>query len=166
MEAKFIEYSKVLLRGEELLNESRRHMKFMDSRRSVREFSSEPVSIEVLENLVMTASTAPSGANKQPWTFCIVTNAETRTKIRTEAEKEEYESYHGRMPKEWLDDLSYLGTDWKKPFLENAAALIIVFRKTYDLVDGVKQKNYYPIESIGLACGFLIQAIHQCGQCY
>lgn len=163
MEPKFIPYSKEYLYGDDLLNESRRIYKFMNGRRTVREFSSDPVALEVLENIVMAASTAPSGANKQPWTFCIVTNPEIKSRIREEAEKEEYESYNGRMPAEWLEDLSYLGTDWHKPFLEIAPALIIVFRRPYEIVDGRKKNNYYVAESVGLACGFLLQAIHQCG---
>jgi iodotyrosine deiodinase len=163
MEPKFIPYSKTLLRGEELLNESRSHPQFMEGRRTVREFSTEPIAMEVIENIIMTASTAPSGANKQPWTFCVVTNPGLKSQIRVEAEKEEYESYNNRMPQEWLDDLSYLGTDWHKPFLEDAPALIIVFKKLYDLENDIKKTNYYVTESVGLACGFLLQAIHQCG---
>ncbi len=163
MEPKFIPYSKKILRGEELLAESRRHYHFMEGRRTVREFSTEPVSIEVIENIIMSASTAPSGANKQPWTFCVVTSPELKSQIRIAAEKEEYDSYNSRMPQEWLDDLSYLGTDWNKPFLEDAPALIIVFKKSYDLENEVKKTNYYVTESVGIACGFLIQAIHQCG---
>lgn len=164
MNAKFIPYHRTLLRGEELLAESRKHLKFMEGRRTVREFSSEPVPTEVIENIIMAASTAPSGANKQPWTFCVVTNQEIKSRIRVDAEKEEYESYHGRMSQEWLDDLSYLGTDWHKPFLEEAPALIVIFKKSYNLLpDGKKTNNYYVNESVGLACGFLIEAIHQCG---
>ncbi len=163
MKAKFIPYFKTLLKDEELLIESERHYDFMNNRRTVREFSSEPISLEVIDNLIMSASTAPSGANKQPWTFCVVTNPELKSQIKAAAEKEEYESYNGRMPEEWLEDLSYLGTDWKKPFLEDAPVLIIVFKKSYDIVDGKKKNNYYVTESVGLACGFLLQAIHQCG---
>ncbi len=163
MEAKFIPYSKKLLKGEELKLESIRHYQFMETRRSVREFSKEQISMEVIDNIIMAASTAPSGANKQPWMFCVVTDAELKSKIRVAAEKEEYESYNGRMPQEWLNDLSYLGTDWHKPFLEDAPALIIVFKKSYDLENDIKKNNYYVSESVGLACGFLLQAIHQCG---
>jgi iodotyrosine deiodinase len=163
MEVKFVPYVKTLLKGDELINESIRHFRFINSRRSVREFSKEQIPLSVIDNIIMTASTAPSGANMQPWTFCVVTNAAIKSKIREEAEKEEYTNYHGRMPQEWLDDLSYLGTDWHKPFLEDAPALIIVFKKSYNLVDGKKKNNYYAQESTGLACGFLLQAIHQCG---
>jgi iodotyrosine deiodinase len=163
MNAKFIPYKRRLLRGEELLNESIKHHQFMESRRTVREFSNEPIDIRVIENVIMSASTAPSGANKQPWTFCVVTNPEIKSRIRKDAEKEEYDSYHGRMSQEWLDDLSYLGTDWHKPFLEEAPALIIVFKKSYNIVEGRKTNNYYVTESVGIACGYLLEAIHQCG---
>ena len=163
MQAKFIPYTKTLLYGDKLIRESENHYTFMNKRRTIREFSTEPVPMKVIENIIMTASTAPSGANKQPWTFCVVTNPELKSQIRVEAEKEEYESYHGRMPQEWLDDLSYLGTDWQKPFLEDAPALIIVFKQSYELNEGLKKTNYYVSESVGLACGFLLQAIHQCG---
>jgi len=162
-QAKFIPYQKQLLRGEELLEVSRTHHQFMEGRRTVREFSTESIPLEVIENIIMSASTAPSGANKQPWVFCVVTNKDLKSQIRVAAEKEEYDSYHGRMPEEWLEDLSYLGTDWNKPFLEDAPALIIVFRKPYELENGQKKNNYYVAESVGLACGFLLQAIHQCG---
>lgn len=163
MKPTFIPYKKKLLRGESLLTASQNYLEFMEGRRTVRNFSTEAVPIEVIENIIMAASTAPSGANKQPWTFCVVTQPELKSQIRAAAEKEEYESYHGRMPQEWLDDLSYLGTDWQKPFLEDAPALIIVFRKSYDLENETKKTNYYVMESVGLACGFLLQAIHQCG---
>jgi iodotyrosine deiodinase len=163
MNAKFIPYKRTLLRGEELLNESIKHHQFMEGRRTVREFSSEPIDMRVIENIIMSASTAPSGANKQPWTFCVVTNPEIKSRIRMDAEKEEYDSYHGRMSQEWLDDLSYLGTDWHKPFLEEAPALIIVFKKSYNIIDGGKTNNYYVTESVGIACGYLLEAIHQCG---
>jgi iodotyrosine deiodinase len=163
MEAKFIPYKRTLLRGKELLDESLKHYHFMNDRRTVREFSTEPVSVETIENIVMAASTAPSGANKQPWTFCIITDPALKSQIRLEAEKEEFINYNGRMPQEWLDDLSYLGTDCKKPFLEEAPVLIIIFKKSYDLVGNEKKTNYYVVESVGLACGYLLQAIHQCG---
>jgi len=163
MNAKFIPYQISELRGKELLKKSEEHLKKMESRRSVREFSAEAIPMEVIENIIMSASTAPSGANIQPWTFCVVTNPEIKSQIRIEAEKEEYENYHGRMPQEWLDDLSYLGTDWHKPFLEIAPALIIVFKHSYELINGQKKNNYYANESVGIACGFLMEAFHECG---
>ncbi|MEO6833174.1 MAG: nitroreductase family protein, partial [Chitinophagaceae bacterium] len=113
------------------------------------------------EEIILSASTAPSGAHKQPWTFCVVTNSILKSKIRVAAEKEEREFYEERMPAEWLEDLAPIGTDWHKPFLEIAPALIIVFRKSYNLMpDGKKRNNYYVSESVGIACGFLLEAIH------
>ena len=163
MNAKFIAYSKETYSEEETARRSAAHLLYMDKRRTVREFSPRSIPDEVLANIIMAASTAPSGAHKQPWTFCVVTNPELKLKIREAAEKEEYESYSGRMSAEWLEDLSYLGTDWHKPFLEIAPALIIVFRRSYDIADGKKKNNYYVTESVGIACGFLLEAIHYCG---
>jgi nitroreductase len=118
---------------------------------------------QVIEKLVMTASSAPSGAHKQPWTFCLVSDTKIKSKIRVAAEKEEYQSYNSRMSQEWLDDLKAFGTDWHKSFLEQAPWLIIVFKKVYDLDNGKKRTNYYVNESVGIACGLLIAAIHQAG---
>ena len=109
------------------------------------------------------ASTAPSGAHKQPWHFCVVSNPDLKKQIRAAAEKEEYDSYHGRMNDEWVKDLEPLGTDWHKPFLEIAPYLIIVFKKSYNVDNGQKSQNYYVNESVGIACGFLLTAIHQAG---
>lgn len=136
---------------------------FQNKRRSVRTFSNKPIAKEVIEQLIMTASSAPSGAHKQPWTFCAVSNPDLKSKIRTAAEKEEYENYHGRMSEDWLEDLKQFDTDWHKEFLTIAPWLIIVFRKNFDLVNGEKSKNYYVQESVGLACGFLLSAIHHAG---
>lgn len=112
----------------------------------------------------MTAGTAPSGAHKQPWHFCAVADPHIKSEIRKAAEKEEYESYNGRMSERWLNDLKPIGTDWQKPFLEDAPWLIIVFKKIYDIDDeGTKNNNYYVSESVGIACGILIAAIHQAG---
>ncbi len=148
----------------ELITLSQKHNAFMQHRRSVREFSNKPIPEEVINNLVDIASSAPSGAHKQPWTFCMVSNPVLKKKIRDAAEKEEYENYHGRMSDEWLEDLKAFGTDWNKEFLEIAPYLIIVFKKSYDIhADGSTGKNYYVNESVGIACGFLLQAIHQLG---
>ena len=163
MEAKFISYTKQSYTEDELLTRSNDHLDYLNKRRTVRDFSSKPIPEQVIENMIMAASTAPSGAHKQPWTFCVVTNPELKSKIKIAAEEEEYESYNGRMPKNWIKDLSYLGTDWRKPFLETAPALIIVFKKSYDIVDDEKRNNYYVTESVGLACGFLLESIHYCG---
>ncbi|HAD98821.1 MAG TPA: nitroreductase family protein [Cryomorphaceae bacterium] len=135
----------------------------MDQRRSVRDFSDKAVPREEVEQLIRIASTAPSGAHKQPWTFVAVSNPILKKKIREAAEKEEYEFYHGRATQEWLDDLAPIGTDWHKPFLEIAPWLIVVFKKSYNNEGEGKSKNYYVQESVGIACGFLIAAIHQAG---
>lgn len=136
----------------------------LNERRTVRDFSNKAVPKTVMENLIMTASTAPSGAHKQPWTFCLVGDSEIKKSIRTAAEEEEYISYTERMSAEWLKDLEAFGTDWHKPFLEVAPWLIIVFKKPYDLMpDGTKRKNYYVNESVGIAVGLLLAAIHHAG---
>jgi iodotyrosine deiodinase len=160
----YIAYSKPILTEQELLKRSQSFYELMDSRRSVREFSDRTVPREVIENLIKTASTAPSGAHKQPWTFCVVSNPEVKKKIRIAAEQEELESYESRMSSDWLEDLKPLGTDWRKPFLETAPYLIIVFRRIYEFDDhGKKKNNYYVQESVGLATGFLLSAIHNAG---
>lgn len=159
----FIPYSKTTYSPEEMLLRSEKHFEYYDKRRTVREFSDKAIPEEVLENIILSASTAPSGAHKQPWTFCIVTNPGIKKQIREAAEKEEFDSYNGRMPGEWLEDLAPLGTDWKKPFLETAPALIIIFKRSYEFVNDKKKNNYYVSESVGIACGYLLEAIHYCG---
>ncbi|HYC83562.1 MAG TPA: nitroreductase family protein [Chryseosolibacter sp.] len=160
----FVEYQRILPSEHELISRTRDFFDLMNSRRSVRIFSTKPVPREVIENIVNTASTAPSGAHKQPWTFCIVSDPSLKSRIRLEAEKEEFENYHGRMGTEWMQDLRPFQTDWHKEFLEAAPYLIIVFRKAYDVgSDGVKRNNYYVHESVGIACGFLLAAIHYGG---
>ncbi|MEM8527326.1 MAG: nitroreductase family protein [Bacteroidota bacterium] len=149
---------------EETVTRSKDFYEYMDQRRSLRQFSDRPVPKEVIEHIIMTASSAPSGAHKQPWTFCVVSDPEVKKAIREAAEEEEYLSYNGRMSEEWLKDLEPFDTDWHKPFLEIAPWLIIVFKKAYDLdEEGKKQKNYYVNESVGIASGFLLTAIHQAG---
>ncbi len=142
---------------------ARSFLELMDKRRSIRTISSRPVPKSIIENIIKTASTAPSGAHKQPWTFCAVSSADIKSKIREAAEKEEFESYQNRMSDRWLKDLEPIGTDWHKPFLESSPWLIIVFKKVYDEIDGSKANNYYVNESVGIACGMLITAIHQAG---
>lgn len=161
----FISYKRPFVEPKEMLDESKAFLEKMESRRTIRHFSDKPVAKEVIENIVKTAGTAPSGAHKQPWTFAIVSNPELKSKIREAAEKEEQLNYHGRMSEEWLRDLAPLGTDEHKPFLEIAPYLIVVFKKTVDLVEGEKRKNYYVNESVGLASGFLLTAIHNAGLC-
>lgn len=158
-----IPYNPLGFSPEETTLRSHDFYEFMDKRRTVRAISSHPVPQSVIENLVMTASTAPSGAHKQPWTFCLVSSPELKKQIREAAEKEEYDSYHGRMSDRWLDDLKPIGTDWNKPFLETAPWLIVVFKRVYEQKDGQKENNYYVNESVGIACGMLITAIHNAG---
>lgn len=138
--------------------------KEMERRRSVRHFSNRSVPKEIVENCLMTAGSAPSGANLQPWYFVAVSEPETKHKIRVAAEKEELKFYHKKAPPEWLGALSSLGTDEHKPFLETAPCLIVVFAQSYHLLpDGQKGKNYYVTESVGIATGMLITAIHHAG---
>jgi nitroreductase len=164
MKKDWIKYEGVIVGDDEIVERSRAYYEIMDKRRSVRVFSDKPVPFEVVENMVKTASTAPSGAHKQPWTFCVVSDLEIKKQIRQAAEEEEYTNYHGRMSEAWLEDLKVFGTDWQKPFLEIAPYLIIVFKKAYDFdKNNQKSKNYYVNESVGIACGLLISAIHQAG---
>lgn len=162
-EPSFIRLDPVILEPDEMLHRAFEFYTRMSKRRSVRFFSDREIPDELLDWAIRTAGTAPSGANKQPWTFCVVRNPEIKKRIRQAAEKEEYESYTSRMTQEWLEDLAPLGTDWHKEFLETAPALIVVFRKSHDILDGVRKKNYYVQESVGIACGFLLAALHQAG---
>ncbi len=138
-------------------------LEFMRQRRTVREFSNRDIPIEVVKNIVSTAASAPSGANKEPWHFTIVKDPGVKRKIRIGAEIEEKAFYKQKAPESWLSDLNKFGTDWHKEFLENAPYLIIVFKLIYDLNDGKKYKNYYVNESVGIACGFLLTAVHRAG---
>lgn len=148
----------------ESLDTSRSFYQWLDTRRSVREYSSKPVPRKIIENLIRSASTAPSGAHKQPWTFCAISNPELKSEIRRLAEIEEKENYESRMSESWKKDLEPLATDMYKPFLEKAPWLIVVFKKAYDLDQkGNKSNNYYVNESIGISCGMLISAIHNAG---
>lgn len=148
---------------EVIISRSRAFLETMSRRRSVRHFSDRHVPLEVIKNIVMTASSAPSGANKQPWKFIIVQDTEIKRKIRIAAEKEEKEFYMKRAPQTWLNDLQELGTDWRKEFLEIAPYLIVVFKIIYEEEEGMKRKHYYVSESVGIACGMLITAIHNAG---
>ena len=147
---------------------SRVFLDTMERRRTVREFSPEPVAFELIENAIRTAATAPSGANQQPWRFVVVSNPEMKRKIREAAEEEERAFYEHRAPDEWLEALAPLGTDANKPFLEIAPYLIVVFRIDYGVKSGtdgaeVRTKNYYVQESVGIACGMLIASLHLAG---
>ena len=149
---------------QEVGKKSQEFYNLMDKRRSVRDFSDKDVPKEIIEEIIKTASTAPSGAHKQPWTFCAVSNPELKSKIRIAAEKEEAETYERRMSDRWKKDLEPLGTDKHKKNLEVAPWLIIAFKRVFEYdKDGTKVNNYYVNESMGIACGMLITAIHQAG---
>lgn len=149
---------------EEQLAAARAFLDLARQRRTVRDFSPEPVSTAILHLAIAAAASAPSGANQQPWTFVIVTDPEVKRRIREAAEKEEHENYHGRMPEEWLRALAPLQTDWYKEFLEIAPALIVVFKQDYGLdAEGRHVTHYYVNESVGIACGFLLAALNAAG---
>lgn len=158
-----LKYSRDAYPPEEVEKRSKEFYDWLDERRTVRDISDKPVSRETINNLIMAGSTAPSGAHKQPWTFCAISNTDLKQKIREAAEKEEYDSYHGRMSERWIKDLEHIGTDWHKPFLTEAPWLIIIFKRVFERVDGVKNNNYYVNESVGIACGMIISAIHKAG---
>ena len=145
----------------------KRSKEFLDDvvrRRTVRDFSDRPVPKEIIENCIKTAGSAPSGANHQPWHFAVVTDPDTKADIRKAAEEEEKLLYSERAPKEWLEALAPLGTDENKPFLEIAPYLIVIFAESYSLDEGgSKTKNYYVSESVGIATGILITALHNAG---
>jgi nitroreductase len=159
----FIPYRHIEMSEQEQLQRARSFYEFCNTRRSIREFSDRPVKKEVIELLLKTANTALSGANKQPWQFVVVTDPQLKYEIRLAAEAEEKVSYERRMPQEWLNDLAVLGTDWHKPFLEIAPALIVVFSIAYTKEEDRIHKNYYVKESVGIASGFLLAAIHDAG---
>jgi len=162
-EKDFISYQHQAFEEPEMLQRSIAFYQEMDRRRSLRHFSDKDVPQALIENVIRTAATAPSGAHKQPYCFCVVRNKDLKKSIREAAEKEEYENYHGRMSDEWLQDLEPFETDWHKEFIETAPWLIIVFKKIYNLEKGIKSKNYYVNESVGISCGFLLAAIHHAG---
>lgn len=137
----------------------------LDGRRSVRMFSPDPVPREVIEDLIRTASTAPSGAHRQPWRFVLVGDLEVKTAIRDAAEAEERENYlGGRLPPDWLEALAPLGTDENKPYLEIAPWLVVLFEERYQLdADGTQRKNFYVKESVGIAAGMFVAAVHHAG---
>ena len=136
----------------------------MAQRRSVREFSDRPVPRELIEDAIRTAGTAPSGANRQPWQFVAIDNPDLKSEIREAAEAEEKEFYENRVTEEWEEALAHLGTDWRKPYLETAPWIVVCFAEQYGIdEDGEKTKNYYVQESVGIACGLFITAIHHMG---
>ena len=163
--ARFIPYQPERLPEEEMLARARDFHAEMERRRSVRTFSPDPVPRELVELAVRTASTAPSGAHRQPWKFVVVGDPALKREIRIAAEAEEHESYvGGRMPPDWLEALAPFGTSWEKPYLEVVPWIVVVFEELYGIPpEGGKQKNYYPKESVGLACGLFIAALHHMG---
>lgn len=160
----FIPYKQNTISDEQMLENSKAFYEKLDKRRSVRDFSDKPVSKEVMENLIMAGSTAPSGAHKQPWTFCLISNKALKAKLRELAEEEEKKSYGGRMSEEWLEDLAPLGTDWVKEFIDVAPWIVVIMKRVYEYnEDGSKHNNYYVSESVGLAAGFFLVAVQNAG---
>ena len=148
----------------EQLERSRAFLERMRARRTVRQFSRESVPYELVENAIATAVTAPSGAHQQPWMFMVVSDPEIKHRIREAAEEEERRSYDGRMPNDWLQALRPLGTDWRKPHIEDAPYVVVVFEQAYGLRgDGSKVKHYYVKESVGIAVGLLLASLHEAG---
>jgi len=161
---KFITLEFTKLSADQMEKRSRAFYIEMKRRRTVREFSTQGVPIEVIKNCLLSAGSAPSGANLQPWTFCIVTDPAIKKKIRVEAEEEERKFYEERAPEQWLKALEPLETDESKPFLETAPYLIVVFSQAYSFdSEGTKTMHYYSQESTGIATGFLIAALHNAG---
>ncbi|MBE2221011.1 MAG: nitroreductase family protein [Anaerolineae bacterium] len=149
---------------EEMMARARDFYAEMRRRRTVRDFSDEPVPQEVIENCILTAGTAPNGANMQPWHFVVISDPALKRRIREAAEEEERAFYSGRAPEDWLEVLAPLGTNAEKPFLETAPYLIVVFAQSYGLDEaGRKVKHYYVQESVGIATGLLITAVHHAG---
>lgn len=163
MDGKLITYKYEAKSEQDMLYDSKTFYELLNKRRSVRSFSSREIPMEVLENLIRTAGTAPSGAHKQPWVFCVITSKELKAKIREAAEEEERQNYAGRMSDRWIQDLKPLGTDDNKPFIEEAPALIVMFKRVFEAEEGKKINNYYVNESVGIAAGILISAIHNAG---
>ena len=159
----FKKYQEKSINNAEKLAKSNELKDKMKTRRSVRNFAKTQFPVEIIENIISMAASAPSGANKEPWFFSIIKNTDVKKKIRKAAEKEEKSFYTQRAPQSWLDDLNKFGTDWNKDFLEIAPYLIVVFKQIYDLDNGNKYKNYYVNESVGISCGFLLTAIHNAG---
>ena len=160
----FIPLEALTFSEEEIVQRSKDFLQWADTRRSVRDFSSKAVPKEVMENILMTSSTAPSGAHKQPWTYCLISNNELKSRLRSLAEEEEKKSYDSRMSEEWKDDLKPLGTNWEKEFIDIAPWIVVVMKKVYDIgSNDEKETNYYVAESVGIASGFLLMAVHNAG---
>lgn len=149
--------------AQEMKTRSKAFYQMLNKRRTVRAFSPDPIPDEVIENAILAAGTAPSGAHKQPWHFCVVKDPKVKHEIRIGAEEEERLNYGGRFPEDWLKDLAIFETNEVKEYLDIAPALIVIFKENYRLVDGAREKNYYVNESVGIATGMLIAALHQAG---
>lgn len=164
-EGRFIPHRPERLPADEMLRRARDFHREMDRRRSVRHYAPDPVPRELIELAIRTASTSPSGAHRQPWRFVAVDDPEIKREIRRTAEAEEKRNYEGgRFPEEWLEALEPLGTTWEKPYLETAPWLVVVFEELYGFDEaGEKRKNYYVKESVGIACGMFIAALHHMG---
>jgi len=147
----------------EQLAASRSFLELMRTRRSVRHFSPDPVPFELIENAIATAGSAPSGAHQQPWTFVVVSDTDLKREIRAAAEREEQAFYERRASREWLRAIQAIGTDWRKPHIEDAPCVIVVFAQTYGLEGGRKRKHYYVQESVGIAVGLLLASLHAAG---
>ncbi len=159
-----VPYTRERMTAEAMIASARAFRDLLRLRRTVREFSSDPIPDGILELAIEAAASAPSGANMQPWKFVVVTDPALKREIRIAAEKEEHENYHGRMTEEWLRALAPLQTDWHKEFLEIAPALIVVFKEDYGIdIEGSHVTHYYVNESVGIACGFLLAALNAAG---
>jgi len=161
----FIPYYKYVQYPEtEMKKRATEFRELMQRRRTVREYSDKKIPMEVIEEAILSAGTAPNGANMQPWHFAVVTDQKLKSQIRIAAEKEEQEFYNNRAPDDWLEALEPFGTDENKPFLEKAPCLIAIFSQSYGITDsGEKRKHYYVKESVGIATGMLITALHNAG---
>src|SRR5919201_6118498 len=145
------------------LESSRAFLAMLEARRSIRRFSSEPVPLELVENAIATAGTAPSGAHQQPWTFVLVSDPELKRRLREAAEIEERDFYERRATPEWLEAVRPIGTDFVKTHITDAPYVIVVFERVFGLEDGSKVKHYYVKESVGIAVGFLLASLHRAG---
>jgi nitroreductase len=154
------------LAADEMMQRASAFYHELDRRRTTRHFSSEPVPRQLIALAVRAAATAPTGANRQPWRFVAVSDAKLKASMREAAEREEHENYHGRMPPEWLEALAPLGTDEHKAHITDAPWVVVAFKKSFEVLpDGRRLKGYYVDESVGIACGLFIAAIHNMGLC-
>ena len=160
----YLAYTPARVPPSEALSRGRELYEWLEERRSVRFFTEQPVPRELIETAIRAASTAPSGAHQQPWTYVCISNPEIKRQIRVAAEEEERRSYEGRMSEEWLEALAPLGTDWQKPYLETVPWIVVVFAQNYGTDgEGGKRKHYYVKESVGISCGMFITALHRMG---